>query len=155
MRNRHLFWITLFLVGVLGYMHGEHIGGDVHWRNNLAAAQREAARSGRYLLLDFSSPDCGWCAKMDADTFSDPSVVRLSQHFVCVRLDSDVNTAPIARYRVMAYPTLIVADAAGHPLYRLEGYVPPEKLAPLLKALAPHSGHRLLENIPFLSAPSK
>lgn len=135
MRNRKLFWLTLLLVGVLGYIHGEHLGGDVRWRTNLVAAKQEATKRGTYLLLNFSSPSCSWCAKMDATTFSSPQIVNLSRRFVCVRLESDTDAVAMAQYRVMEFPTLIVADAQGHPLYKLEGYVPPEKLEPFLKAV--------------------
>ncbi|MGL6097907.1 MAG: thioredoxin family protein, partial [Fimbriiglobus sp.] len=42
---------------------------DVRWRHDYAAARREAADSGKPLLLDFGTENCVWCRRLDATTF--------------------------------------------------------------------------------------
>ena len=49
----------------------------VEWREDLAAAARDARQSRRLLLLNFSGSDwCGWCKRLDAEVFSQPAFER-------------------------------------------------------------------------------
>jgi thioredoxin-related protein len=128
---------ALFLcVGVLGAMRGSRAGGDIVWAAGFEPGQQEARQSGKRMLLSFHMPGCGWCRKMDAETFTDPQVVELARRFVCVRLDSEMDADLTARYRVTEFPMLILTDAQGRELVRASGYIPPERLAPALRKLS-------------------
>jgi thioredoxin-related protein len=131
-------WMPLFLLllgtGVLGAMRGSRAGGDILWARSYQAGLRTAQQAHLPLLLNFRSSDCGWCSKMDAETFTDPQVVGLSRRFACVRLDSDMDGAVIARYHVLDYPMTLIAAPDGKELLRIPGYVPPERFAPILRA---------------------
>lgn len=125
--------ILLFGSGLMGALRGAHLGGDVNWAPDYAAALQQARQAHRPLLFSFHSPDCGWCAKMDAETFTDPQVVKLSHDFICVRLDSEIDGVRAAHYQVIAYPTTLLTDEQGRVLVRLTGYTPPDRLAYLLR----------------------
>jgi thioredoxin-related protein len=136
MNRRVRSWIpllALFLgVGVLGAMRESRAGGDITWANSFAEGSRLAQQTHKPMLLSFHTVGCGWCNKLDAETFCDPKVVELSRQYICVRLDSALDGEVAGRYQVMEYPTLILADPQGKPMMRIPQYIAPEQFAPAL-----------------------
>lgn len=127
--------LALFLgVGVLGAIRESRAGGDIAWAKDYPAGLALAQKTGKPLLLSFHSPDCGWCKKMDAETFTDPQVLDLSYRFLCVRLDSELDSKIVAQYHVLDFPQTILADEHGRVLLKVPGYIPPEQFASLLRA---------------------
>lgn len=126
--------LALFMsVGVMGAVRGARSGGDVVWQHNLIAAKSQAALARQPMLLSFHSPGCGYCQKMDAETYTDPKVVELSRRFMCVRLDSETEPEPIQRLNVFEFPTTILMSAQGKELARFSGYVSPDRFAKVLQ----------------------
>jgi thiol:disulfide interchange protein DsbD len=124
--------LLLLGVGVLGAIRSDHPGGDIPWTTDFQSAGRQAQQTHRPMLLSFHTPGCVWCDKMDAETFTDSKVVALSRHYICVRLESDVDGAVCSRYRIFDYPTTLILDSQGHEQARLSGYIPPERFATAL-----------------------
>src|SRR5579871_2047744 len=133
--------MLLLGVGLLGAIGGDRPGGDIPWATDFQTGAELARRTHRPLLLSFDTPGCDWCAKLDAETFTDSRVVALSRRYVCVRLDSDVDGALCARYGVFDYPATLLLAPKGRELARLSGFIPPERFAPALSAAL--SGCRL------------
>ncbi len=128
--------IALFAaVAYLG-VRNEDRGGNLAWAKSYTDGLAQASRQHKPLFISFHTPGCAWCAKMDAETFTDPTVVELSRQFVCVRVESDVDPAVVERYRVFAYPTLLFADSGGHELSRIASYVEPSEFAGVLRNAA-------------------
>ena len=92
-RRAQAGWIMPMLlvlgVGVLGAIRGGRPGGDIVWESCFEAAQAEAQQAKMPMLLSFHTPGCGWCRKLDAETFTDPKVLELSRRFVGVHVESD------------------------------------------------------------------
>ncbi len=126
--------VLLLGSGVLGAVRDARAGGDITWARDYASGLKQARQTRRPLLLSFHTPGCGWCAKLDEETFTDPQVVDLSHRYVCVRIDSDIDADACTHYQVLEYPLTILADPQGSPLLRLPGYIPPDRFAPLLRA---------------------
>lgn len=114
----------LVSVGIMGAVRGGQTDSDIAWNTDMAQAQTFAQRVHRPLLLEFHTPGCEWCAKMEAETFSDPRVVELSRRFICIRLDGEMEPILAQQYGVHEYPTTVFADTNGHVLGKLPGYVP-------------------------------
>lgn len=112
---------------------------EVKWYHDYAAARKEAAETGRPLLLDFGTESCFWCKKLDATTFRDPKIVaRLNAGFIAVKVDADKNPRMTAALQVESFPTLVLATAEGKVIGRHEGYAEVSELTALLnKAPAP------------------
>lgn len=99
------------------------------WRANFAEAQAEARRTGRPLMAVFEAPWCGWCARMERQSLRDPSVVRLSRRFVCVRVDADRSPGIVLQYGGIAIPYTAFVAPDGAKMAAMEGFVEGDELA--------------------------
>ncbi len=51
-----------------------------------------ADTTGKHMFIDITASWCGWCKKMDKETFADPAVIEeMSRNFVAVKLWGDSN----------------------------------------------------------------
>ena len=85
------------------------------------------------VVITFSASWCGWCRKMSATTFTDPSVAEIADDFVWVKLDTDEEPELAARYRVRGLPHVVVLDADDRLLGSHPGYLSPEALISFLQ----------------------
>lgn len=91
----------------------------------LARAQKE----DRLIFIDFWTDWCGWCKRLDADTFSDDAVVEEMKDILCFSVDAESETGePLARrYNVRGFPALILLNPDGSPRDQIGGYLPPDE----------------------------
>ena len=120
---------------VTGAIQGSHDGGDIAWAEGMSAGTAQAQQSQKPTMLSFHTPGCGFCHKLDAETFSDPKVIELARNFVCVRLDSEMDGAEMRQYNVHDFPTTIFIDPQGRETARFSGYVAPQNFAAVLTLL--------------------
>ncbi len=119
--------------------------GLVAWKpvSDAASLSRTA---GKPILYDFTAAWCVPCHRLDSEAWGDASTAkRLADRFVPARIvdrqrEDGRNTPPIEeleqRFRVEAFPTLIVADASGKEVARMEGYGGPDRLEQFLAGAA-------------------
>jgi len=71
------------------WMTGTARGAEATWLTSLPDAVAQAKAGNKAILLDFTGSDwCGWCMKLDADTFSQQAFVDYANpNLVLVRLD--------------------------------------------------------------------
>jgi thiol-disulfide isomerase/thioredoxin len=113
---------------------------EIVWmKGTLEEALAQAKKQDKLVFIDFWTTWCGWCKKLDHDTYTDPKIIAsLNEHYVCLSIDAESKEgAPIARrYSVNGYPTLLFLTTDGLVRERVPGYKPPEKLLPILEATA-------------------
>ncbi|HLU46674.1 MAG TPA: thioredoxin family protein, partial [Planctomycetota bacterium] len=98
--------------------------GPIAWFDDLDKALAEATKLGRPVLVDFGAEWCGWCKKLDRETFGDVRVIRLvREHFVPVRIDTDKSPAIAQRFEVRGLPTLLFLASSGKEMQRFEGFM--------------------------------
>jgi hypothetical protein len=110
--------------------------GAIAWTDWSDTAFARARADGRLVLLDLGAVWCHWCHVMEETTYKDPEVVSLIQtRFVAVRVDQDARPDLSNRYEDYGWPATVVFDSAGQELVKFQGYIEPERMRGLLRAL--------------------
>jgi thiol:disulfide interchange protein len=107
---------------------------EIAWfQGTLDEALAKARKENKLVFIDFWTTWCGWCKKLDKDTYTDARVIAaMNEHYVCLSLDAETKVgAPLARrYSVDGYPTLLMLTTDGFVRERIAGYKAPD---PFLK----------------------
>ena len=105
----------------------------VRWREDAAATQHEATRTGRPILVYVGSEACGYCRKLERETWPDRQVAGiLGQRFVPLRIDGHRSPGIAQQLEVRAYPTVIALSPTGQLIGRVDGYRGPEEMRAFL-----------------------
>src|SRR4029078_9147106 len=73
-----------------------------------------AKKEKKIVMVDFSTSWCGFCKKLDAETFSNHKVKSfLKEKTIAIKVDGDKEKALVAKYKVPGYPTLVFVDGDG------------------------------------------
>lgn len=107
-------------------------------QTDFSAAAHEAEGSKKIVLIDFYTTWCEPCKELDKNTWTDPAVIQaLDEKTVSLRLDAEKEVGLAARYKIKAYPTVLLIKPDGSEIDRLVGYRPPAAfLADFNSALA-------------------
>lgn len=90
--------------------------------------------STKKLFIYFYADWCGYCRKMDKETFTDPTVADfINEHFLPVRVNSDQQGKVAAHYGVSGLPDLRFLTAQGEAIARWPGFIEPKQLLPMLR----------------------
>jgi thiol-disulfide isomerase/thioredoxin len=90
------------------------------------AASAQAAKTGKIVLVDFYTTWCGPCKLLDKNTWTDPAVIQLlEQKTVALRIDAEKEAALSKRYKIAAYPSVLLIKPDGTEIDRLVGYKEP------------------------------
>ncbi|MFD2512580.1 thioredoxin family protein [Pontibacter locisalis] len=125
----------------------------IKWLTIEQAAER-MKKEPRKVVIDVYTDWCGWCKKMDKDTFTDPKVAALiNEHYYPVKLDAE-GKEPItlngqtytfkSEYRShelavallqgqMSYPTTVYLDEKMNMLAPVPGYFDARNFAKILR----------------------
>lgn len=120
-------------------------GGELKW-TNFADGVKQAATANKKLLIDVYTDWCGWCKKMDSDTYADKDVKNyLTEKYILVKLNAESDTkemlekgeatdAQIATaFNVSGYPTTIFLESNGQPITAAPGFMKPAEFLQVLK----------------------
>jgi uncharacterized protein YyaL (SSP411 family) len=108
----------------------------IDWQTDVPKAQAQAKKENKLVLLDFTGSDwCGWCIKLNHDTFSKPEWADFAKkNLVSVEVDfpqakeqseslKKANEALQKKYNVEGFPTIIVMKPDGTVVWKQEGYL--------------------------------
>jgi thiol-disulfide isomerase/thioredoxin len=97
--------------------------GTPKFEDVLAKAKTEK----KPVFIDFSTDWCGWCRKLEKDTFSQASVAEVMKALINVHIDAEKGEGPdlAKRYGVHGFPSLVIVDSTGEEIDRIVGYMPP------------------------------
>ena len=134
------------IVSFPGTIYGDHSSAHafniVSWRANLDEALSDASQKKKYVLADVYTDWCGWCKKLDKDTFQDGQMVKyLKSKFICVKVNAEGSKASRAvakKYHVHGFPCSLVFNTDGKYIGRLSGYMEPDKFQSALEELIAH-----------------
>jgi thioredoxin-related protein len=107
------------------------------WGTDYAAAQTQAKKDGKVILIDFTGSDwCSWCVKIDKEIFAKTDFKTFSaKNLLLVELDfpqgkqlsaalKAQNDSLGRQFKVDGYPTLVLLDPAGKEVGRWVGFKP-------------------------------
>lgn len=122
-------WIGSW-VAVLLLAGGATAGEQIEWAKSWDEARKAAESSNKLIVVDFFTDWCGWCKRLDANTYTDAGVIKLSRDFVNLKVNAEKEGVELAKkYGVNGYPTILVLDKTGEVVGRIGGYMPPEPFA--------------------------
>jgi tetratricopeptide (TPR) repeat protein len=101
---------------------------EIKWVKQFDAALKRAQTVKKPLLVDFWAEWCGWCHRQDQTTYVDPVVVKMSEDFVAVKVNTEGTPREVAvarRYDVTSLPTIAFLSPAGRLILRLDGFQGP------------------------------
>ncbi|GMQ27380.1 thioredoxin family protein [Algoriphagus confluentis] len=137
-------YLNLFLFGLL--LNTSALAqGQIEWLK-FEEAIAANAQNPKMILVDVYTDWCGWCKKMDKETFTDSKVVEyINSNFYAVKLNAEdtkrtfefmgktYNEAQMAAaMRVRSYPNFVIIEPKLQNIAQMPGYRPaPEFLTSL------------------------
>lgn len=112
----------------------------VNWQTDVEPALKTANESGKLVLMKFTADWCGYCKKMERETFTRPAVAKIvNEQFVPVLVDADKYQALMKHLKIRGLPAIMIVSPDMVVLDRITGYQTEQKLLPMLqKTLAKH-----------------
>ncbi len=137
-------FLTFLVVGVgismlfLGQGEGE---SKVNWMYDYDEGLRKARDESKLVLLNFYADWCGWCKRLDQETFHDDGVASyLNDELVCVKIDTESNAGLARSYDVSSIPVTVFLSSEGREVERIRGYLPPASFLEQVREIASQYG---------------
>lgn len=145
----NLFFAALLGILLIPNSNSNMLGSDDLLWHNFTDGIREASLTNKKVIVDVYTDWCGWCKRMEKDTYSDDGVKSyLTDNYVLVKLnaesgtkemlgDAEITQAALAKaYGVTGYPTTVFLLPDGKFITSVPGYLKPEEYLPMLKYIA-------------------
>jgi uncharacterized protein YyaL (SSP411 family) len=117
------------------------VAGNIEWLHEITAAKELAGAQNKPILIDFYTDWCGWCKRLDADTYANPDVGAMAKNFVCVKINAEKYPQLAKEYGVGGFPTTVFLKADGTLIEAVPGYMPPAVFLNLMKKMAMQRFH--------------
>ena len=118
--------ITVTIMGFLALTTVASIA--VEWGQDYDAALAKAKTDKKLVMVDLYTDWCGWCKKLDRDTYSDKDVAaKLTKDFIAVKVNPEksARNAKLSRdFGTTGYPHIVFVDAQGKKVSEIDGYLP-------------------------------
>jgi len=119
--------------------------GAITWLT-IDEAQKLNKENPRPFFIDVYTDWCGWCKRMDKDTFADSDVAEyVNENYYAIKLDAESSTkvkfngkemsqAQLAGYfRVRGYPTIVLVESSLDNVTPKPGYKKPTGFLDMLR----------------------
>ncbi|NOZ83168.1 MAG: thioredoxin family protein [Euryarchaeota archaeon] len=106
--------------------------------NNLPEALEEAREQRKPVLINFWTPSCYWCVKMD-EVMQEPEVRAAMDEYVLLRVDTSRRSSGelLRRYGIYGTPAFVVLSPEGEVLATATGYMPRQEFLRFLRESLP------------------
>ena len=124
------FFMLTAMLAVTGLgISQAHAEASITWRSNLRKAFQEAAEVQKPMLVEVSTTWCGYCKKMDKETFTDSRIIdHISECFVPVKIDGEQQRDFVKKVGIRSYPTTVIVGPDMQVLAKITGYRSPDQL---------------------------
>lgn len=134
--------IFAFAVAVLIFASSTLTYAEIHFKDiTYAEALKLAAKEKKIIMIDFYTDWCGWCKKLDRDTYSSEEIGKYAdENVISIKINADdkggVGSAFSKKLGITGFPTIVFFDADGKEIHRVVGYKPaPAFIQELQKAV--------------------
>ncbi len=143
MKIKNLYTSLLTLTGIILVLAGASCsnnstasGEGINWQPDIYTATKTASQEGKNVLLYLNADWCGYCRKLESETFTDSRVLEeLGDSFLWVKLDGDKDPDGKRfknKFNVRGYPAIFILDSEENELDRIAGYLPPENFLDMM-----------------------
>lgn len=118
------------------------------WEDDFAKALEKAKETDKIIMVDVSTSWCGYCVKLDEETFSHPDVVALAEEFVCLRVDGDNLSEEFKELyskEIQGFPTILFISKQGAHLLTSSGFMPAEPYLSMMSNVLRYNDIQSLE----------
>ena len=112
-----------------------------------------AKKKNKIMLIDVYTDWCGWCKRMDRDTYEKAEIIEiLNKDYVVIKFNPEIQNAvykfegkeyngpqlaaAISNNQINGYPTTIFHSPKNKKTEVLSGYYNPERFKPVLETIA-------------------
>jgi len=130
----------------------------IQWLS-IEEAAAQAPVTGKKIMVDLYTDWCGWCKRMDANTYTDPELVAyINQHYLPVKFDAEQKADVVVGGQTFSYlpnvgrrgvhelamkmmqgrpsyPNTVILDSNLAMLTNVPGYMGPDELGMILRFL--------------------
>lgn len=100
---------------------------SIDWKQ-YSESELKYASDKKGVIIDFYADWCIPCKELDALTFSDPNVIKLSEDFVKLKADMTKSVSPEVealreKYNIIGVPTVLILNSKLQEINRITGFV--------------------------------
>ena len=133
MKFSRLLCVTVSLMMLISFGWSKPVlASDISWHSydeGLALAKEKHKK----VYLNFYADWCGYCKKMEKETYVNQDVVKyLNDHYVSIRLNSDKEQKLSRKYNVQGLPANFFMTEKGEPIGSQPGYMGPKDFMKVL-----------------------
>ena len=123
MRVRHLLIYSLCLISIQSLSSSVQ-GEEIRWQTNLKQAARQAQAEEKSMLIQIGASWCGFCHKMERETYKDPKVIKhVNSCFIPILVDADQSAELVEAIGVSGLPTTVIITPKLKIIKKISGYV--------------------------------
>ena len=141
------FWLTFLVVSLAYAWYCFYVpANNIVWADNFASAQKQAAESGKPMILHFTGKWCVPCKIMKRQVWADKEMEkRVNSQFtpVAIDIDNPEDAEVLTRYNVTGSPVTILTDPQGNALRWQAGGMSKSEFLNLLRGPNPSATNEL------------
>jgi thioredoxin-related protein len=123
----------ILLISLSGNNFAEASPKAIKWytyTDGLAAATQQ----NKKILIIFSANWCGFCKKMNKETFANKAVMDyIDENIIPVKVDAEAEKKLVSQYAISALPSHVFLSETGNSLGTLTGFIEATKFLSVLK----------------------
>ena len=116
---------------------------EIAWVKSYDDAIAQARKVKKLVMVDVYTDWCGWCKRLDADTYSNAKVVEQAGQFVSVKVNAEKKGGKevATKFEVRGFPTILFLNPdtkSGDPEVEatIGGYMPPGPFAERIRLIS-------------------
>lgn len=107
----------------------------INWAEAYTEALEDAKKTKKPVLIFVYASWCGWCKKMERETFADKGIVKLTGSFVCLKVNSEEDEEFSSKFKVKEFPCAVFLKSDGSEIERHLGFKTAEEFETILKSV--------------------